>query len=183
MKIPKPNAIMITTMAITGSVTLGVSVALIVRYYKAKQVTEETNMQFKDKSLPRGYRNNNPLNIRISDDRWLGKVSPNTDGSFEQFSTRAYGYRAALKLLRTYITRYNCTSIEKMISRWAPANENNTAHYIDTVAKRTGIDKTRLISATDKDSLTRIAHAMSFVENGYVPNNLMDDINEGWDMI
>jgi hypothetical protein len=41
--------------------------------------------------LPRGIRNNNPLNIRLNpDNRWQGRVSPklNSDGAFEQFQDR-----------------------------------------------------------------------------------------------
>ena len=39
-------------------------------------------------NLPRGYRNNNPLNIRyVAGNNWKGKVYPNTDrnNTFEQF--------------------------------------------------------------------------------------------------
>ena len=49
--------------------------------------------------MTRGYRNNNPLNIRIDKKNpWLGRVIPNTDGEFEQFTSMAYGYRAAMVL-------------------------------------------------------------------------------------
>jgi hypothetical protein len=34
-------------------------------------------------SGPRGFRNNNWLNIRISDNAWQGKKTNNTDGAFE----------------------------------------------------------------------------------------------------
>jgi uncharacterized protein YggE len=34
-------------------------------------------------SAPKGFRNNNWLNIRISDNNWQGKVPNNTDGEFE----------------------------------------------------------------------------------------------------
>jgi hypothetical protein len=48
--------------------------------------------------LPRGIRNNNPLNIRLNpDNRWQGKVPPkrNSDGALEQFHDRIMGLRAA----------------------------------------------------------------------------------------
>ena len=35
----------------------------------------ETDMA-QNELLPRGYRNNNPVNIRISSNKWAGKVSP-----------------------------------------------------------------------------------------------------------
>jgi hypothetical protein len=34
-------------------------------------------------SGPRGFRNNNWLNIRISNNAWQGKKTNNTDGAFE----------------------------------------------------------------------------------------------------
>ena len=43
----------------------------------------------------RGLRNNNPLNIRCSADRWQGMATTQTDKSFVQFETMGYGYRAA----------------------------------------------------------------------------------------
>ena len=39
----------------------------------------------------RGIRNNNPLNIRHSADRWQGARMKQTDPSFVQFKTMAYG--------------------------------------------------------------------------------------------
>ena len=145
--------------------------------------------------LPRGYRNNNPVNIRISSIKWNGKVYPNTDGTFEQFIDMVHGYRAALVLLRGegYINGGNNT-IRKIITKFAPANENYTAGYIKDVSELTGIGPDAVLSRNDKDKLTRIVYAMSIVENGYKDKNgndikatynlpNMDIINEGWDKI
>ena len=49
--------------------------------------------------LPRGIRNNNPLNIRKSKDQWQGMRREQTDSAFCQFENLAYGWRAAFKLL------------------------------------------------------------------------------------
>ena len=127
----------------------------------------EYNMETNE-LLPRGYRNNNPVNIRISTNKWNGKISPNTDGVFEQFIDMVHGYRAALVLLRGkgYING-GLNTIRKMITKFAPANENYTAGYIADVSKMTGIDPDAVISRNDKDALTRIVYAMSIVENGY----------------
>ena len=46
-------------------------------------------------NLSRGLRNNNPLNIRHSADKWEGTRIVQTDKSFVQFTSMAYGYRAA----------------------------------------------------------------------------------------
>ena len=142
-----------------------------------------------DPKLPRGYRNNNPLNIRISTNAWKGKVSPNTDGAFEQFMDMAYGYRAALATMRTYIKKYGCDTVEKIINRWAPPTENNTLGYIKRVCDTAQLTPDTVVKRDDKDTLTKMAYAMSLVENGNteytrmmgLPN--MDIINEGWRLL
>lgn len=142
-----------------------------------------------DKNLPRGYRNNNPLNIRISSNAWKGKVSPNTDGAFEQFKTMAYGYRAALATMRTYITKYGLNTVAKIIERWAPANENNTLAYISHVCEFTGLTPDTVVNRNDQDTLTKMAYGMSLVENGnkaYTRALGLPDmavINEGWRLL
>ena len=55
---------------------------------------------------PRGIRNNNPLNIRRSTDRWEGAREEQKDKSFVQFKTMAYGYRAAWLILQSYYHRF-----------------------------------------------------------------------------
>ena len=144
--------------------------------------TETTpQQQFNDMSLPRGYRNNNPLNIRKGASAWKGKVVPGTDSAFEQFITMAYGYRAALYLLRKYILQGNNT-IRKIINKWAPPSENATSAYVTTVAARTGINADTVISRDDQQKLCKIAYAMAGVENGYPPAT-MDDIYQGWALL
>ena len=145
--------------------------------------------------LPRGYRNNNPLNIDYKTfNAWKGKVLPNTDGRFEQFENLAYGYRAALVLLRNYIKKYGCNTIAKIIARWAPENENNTSGYISRVCEMLGLPANTPVSVNNKELLCAMAYAMSIVENGYKDkhgNDLSDTyglpnmsvINQAWEMI
>ena len=90
--------------------------------------------------LPRGIRNNNPLNIRRGKDQWQGLRAQQTDASFCQFESLEYGWRAAFYLLtRTYYHKYRLYTIRAIISRWAPPNENLTATYIQNVCRLTGI--------------------------------------------
>ncbi len=132
----------------------------------------------------RGYRNNNPLNLRMSSNQWKGKVpaSENTDGAFEQFTSMAYGFRAALKNLRSYISKYRCDTIQSIVNKWAPASDgNNPTTYAARVAQTTGYAVTSKIAVTDKEKLCRIAYAMAIVENGSAP--VMTDIYAGWDLM
>ena len=93
--------------------------------------------------MTRGIRNNNPLNIRHSADRWEGRRKEQTDKSFVQFESMAYGYRAAWKTLQSYYNRF-CKqnkpfTVRNIIERWAPPKENDTEAYIRNVLKMTSI--------------------------------------------
>lgn len=89
--------------------------------------------------LPRGIRNNNPLNIRKGA-RWRGLRDFPTDKEFCEFQTMAFGFRAAFRTLITYYTKHDCRNLENIIYRWAPPKENNTLAYITHVRLKAGID-------------------------------------------
>jgi hypothetical protein len=114
---------------------------------------------------PRGIRNNNPLNLRHSRDTFKGEKM-STDKDFEQYESIEYGYRAAFVTLHTYLVKYGCNTIEKIIARFAPPNENNTQAYIATVVKYSGVAADEALTATSGDKYILIVSAMSFVENG-----------------
>ncbi len=179
----REETLILATAGTVAGILLIVLIVLLVRYLLAKRTSEETMQQFQNTALPRGYRNNNPLNIRISSERWLGKVSPNTDGSFEQFSAMEYGYRAAIKTLQTYIRKHHCDTIEKIITRWAPPSENNTQAYIANVANRAGLSPTETITPTNHNQLTAIVYAMAISENGFTPQPDRQAIETAWTML
>lgn len=113
---------------------------------------------------PRGYRNNNPLNIRHNADVFQGETK-GADKSFKTFVSMPYGYRAAFVTLATYLSR-GWNTIEKIISRWAPPNENDTQAYIVNVEKWSGVPRNKILTAADGADYILIVAAMSFVENG-----------------
>ncbi len=115
--------------------------------------------------VPRGIRNNNPLNIRIGN-TWLGERANPVDQEFEEFVTMEYGLRAAFLILRRYIRRYGKNTVTSIVSTWAPSSENNTLKYIDTVCHRTGLTPTQMISYEDKTTMCKLVGAMAFVECG-----------------
>lgn len=115
--------------------------------------------------IPRGIRNNNPLNIRIGN-TWLGEVTNPTDNEFEQFVHVCYGLRAGFILLKRYINRYKLNTIEKIISRWAPQNENNTRSYINQVARGMNIDPDTPLLYEDQNTICTLVYEMVYVENG-----------------
>lgn len=118
-----------------------------------------------NKPLPRGIRNNNPLNIRIGN-VWLGEVTDPTDPNFEQFQSMIYGVRAGFVLLRRYINHYHRTTIPQVISAWAPVCENDTTRYIDKVSEVSGISLDTQLNFFDKDQMVKLVDAMILVENG-----------------
>lgn len=146
------------------------------------EMANEAQTQFNNTSLPRGYRNNNPLNIRKNaSNAWKGKVVPGSDPAFEQFITMAYGYRAALYLLRKYIGQGHNT-IRKIINKWAPPSENNTSGYVSHVSGRSGISADTILDRNDQEKLCKIAYAMAWSENG-TPPATMNDIYAGWALL
>ena len=114
--------------------------------------------------IPRGLRNNNPLNIRHNADVFQGEVQ-GTDKSFKTFSTLPFGYRAAFVTLATYNARGQNT-IEKIISRWAPPIENDTNRYIANVEKWSGVSRNKELTLADGADYILIVAAMCFMENG-----------------
>lgn len=115
--------------------------------------------------IPRGIRNNNPLNIRIGN-VWIGEVREPNDPDFEQFISMVYGVRAGFVLIRRYIRHYHRTTIPQVIAAWAPSNENNTTAYIDKVCQVSGIDRDVQLKFEDEDQMVALVDAMILVECG-----------------
>jgi len=136
-----------------------------------------------DMDLPRGLRLNNPGNIRISTTKWQGEIIPSADKSFKQFTSMSYGYRAMLKLIRNYRILYELDTIRKIVSRWAPPNENKTNAYINFVSKYTGYQPDTVISVYKREQMVIIAAAITLQENGHDYKVNMPDINKGWDLL
>ena len=139
--------------------------------------------------MTRGQRNNNPLNIRHSADRWQGARIEQTDKAFVQFKSMAYGYRAAWKVLESYWNHFYQNkqpfTIPNIIARWAPPTENDTQHYIRTVLKLTSLGGKENLPqpsrGVDTERLERLLRAMTTMECG-IPYQEVDSqaIREGW---
>lgn len=121
----------------------------------------------KTRNLPRGLRNNNPLNIRIGNN-WLGERPPRecSDDQFEEFVAMVYGLRAAFCIIRRYIRHYHRSTIRQIITSWAPANENDTERYVQVVSRETGINPDDQVVYEDKPTMCAIVRAMAHVEVG-----------------
>ncbi|MCW4526063.1 structural protein [Proteus mirabilis] len=116
----------------------------------------------------RGERNNNPGNIRHGS-KWQGLSAQQTDKDFCQFVSPEYGIRAIYKLLQTYQKIYELNTVESIIDRYAPPNENNTAGYINRAAKDIGVSVNESINVSSKPVAIALATAIVGVELGYQP--------------
>lgn len=133
--------------------------------------------------LPRGLRNNNPLNIRKGND-WMGERRNQKDKAFEEFETIELGLRAGFIIIFNYIRklylRPRCNTPATIIRRWAPPSENNTQRYLGVVCKRSKLIPGEVLQTSDKDKLCSLVAAMCFVECGQeIP---MDVIEKGYDL-
>ena len=126
-------------------------------------------MKSEELKLPRGIRNNNPLNIRRSADKWQGLKAQQEDREFFQFSEMKWGWRAAFRLLcHTYYEKHKLRTIRAIITRWAPPKENNTEAYIRRVTDRIGIGADTVLGSPQEHPAQwmMIAMALAIVECG-----------------
>lgn len=117
--------------------------------------------------ISRGFRNNNPGNLIITNSNWIGKVprSQNTDGRFEQFTSMFWGIRAMLIDIIGDIVKDGLDTLNKLIPEYAPSFENNTQAYIKRVSQATGLQPNQNIPL-DKEMLRKLIKAKIEVENG-----------------
>ncbi|WP_238132274.1 structural protein [Vibrio cincinnatiensis] len=130
-------------------------------------------------TAPRGVRANNPLNIEISSaNNWRGKVTPSIDKRFETFSDSKYGFRAGAVTLRNYQSLYGLYTLNEILNRFAPPNENKTDNYAKFVGDQVGVGVNESIDLQDGETLARVLHAMSIMEvgRGYYT---LDDARKG----
>lgn len=130
--------------------------------------------------MSRGLKNNNPGNLRHSNEKWQGETK-GSDKAFKTFSSIEWGYRAMFKLLQNYQKLYGLSTLEEIINRYAPPVENHTDNYISAVERWAKVRRSVPINTSDKDVMIRIVSAMSKVENG-VPA-ILSDVEKGWNLL
>lgn len=130
---------------------------------------------------PRGIRNCNPGNIRITKDKWRGLREKQTDGEFFQFTEMKWGYRALIRTLQNYRRRHGCQTVADFIRRWAPEKENDTASYITAVCRKLEAPTAYVPDVEEKGTMCAFAAAISEVENGRPA--VMTDVEAGWELL
>ena len=92
-----------------------------------------------------------------------------------------YGIRAAIKTIRTYVTKHGCNTMNDIIRRWAPPTENKTAAYINAVYMESGIYPDDEINIYDRRQMGNLIQAMAIIESRYHMTESMFD--KAWDLL
>lgn len=131
--------------------------------------------QFSGANEPRGIRNNNPGNLN-----YVGQngatLEDHATPRFARFNSAFEGFAALGKQIKAY---YNGTSkaagyqklqsVEDIISRFAPASENNTQAYINKLSKMLGVGRGDSLNIQDPQVLATLMNGVTQIENGKNP--------------
>ena len=123
----------------------------------------------------RGLRNNNGGNLRTGSP-WRGLAEPHemtdeqlAEDEFCVFIAPIYGIRALCKLLINYNTRHGLNTIRGIISRYAPASENDLEAYIHHIAVAVGYGADHELNIYSHAVMRRLVVAIITHENGACP--------------
>lgn len=114
----------------------------------------------------RGFRNNNPLNLRyVEKNKWDHQTGKDS-GGYCVFDDPVYGIRAAVMLLKKYQDKYNLRTIYSSIERFAPPEDDNyTEKYAKFVASAIGKDAHDTYDSRDPAEVKAMIEAMIDFEN------------------
>jgi hypothetical protein len=134
--------------------------------------------------LPRSVRNNNPGNIERNLIAWEGLASPDEmtpeqqqETRFAVFTGADWGFRALARDLHNKWAR-GLDTVRKIISVYAPPNENDTEAYIRDVSDRMQVSPDQPLALGNASQLAAMARAIAVHEAGgwYFSD---DDLNRG----
>ncbi len=121
----------------------------------------------------RGLRNNNPLNLVHSDNKWQGMAKEQNDNRFVSFTSLEFGIRAAMVNIRTYIVKYRTQTPRTIINKWCP--DETAPAYVRVVCTKANLRPDEPLRFTQKNIICRLVWAMAFVECGVeIPFNYFE---------
>ncbi|PIJ43330.1 hypothetical protein [Tatumella sp. OPLPL6] len=136
----------------------------------------------------RNFRNNNFGNLNFVGQE--GAVLEDTPGKgqarFARFATPEDGFRALANQVSSYANGTSkaagyqqLNTVQDIISKWAPPNENDTGKYIQTISASLGVKPTDKINTADPQVMTKLIRAISTYEggnptvsDGYIQNSI-----------
>lgn len=128
--------------------------------------------------VSRAQRNLNPGNLRplARNQKWVGQIGIDIfpGGPFVKFQTAGLGFRALIILLRNYYRKHNLNTIEKIISRYAPIEENDVNGYIRAVERNTGFARNASLNVVSPNIMLSLVVAIARHEAGNIWWNSSD---------
>lgn len=112
----------------------------------------------------RAERNNNPGNLNFVGQAGATLEAGN-NARFAKFGSTAEGVSALAKQLNRYGER-GLDTIKKIITTYAPSNENNTQAYIDALSKRLGVSSDQKLDLKDASTLSGLIKGIARHESG-----------------
>ena len=113
---------------------------------------------------------NNPGNIRLTSETWVGQVKPGDSTAFVTFSEPLYGYRALYKLIINYING-GFNNLNRIVYKYAPPGDNNPSNaYVQFLENYTGLNREQTINPYDFSTIFKIGMGISRFETGQIPN-------------
>lgn len=115
-------------------------------------------------TLDRGFRNNNPGNIKPAGVQFNGLTGTDAQG-FGIFSSMQYGIRAIAVILKTYSSRYGLNTVDGLIRRWSATDQDA---YVANVSALLGVDPHDYLDVSDPDTLQGLVTGIIRQENGAI---------------
>lgn len=128
---------------------------------RATEIMNDGKMPARNTS--RAERNNNPGNLEFRGQR--GATPEDGSGRFAKFGSAEEGVAALARQLQLYGSR-GINTIEKIISKYAPPSENNTAAYVNAMVNRLGVASTKELDLNDPATLSGLIKGISKHEAG-----------------
>lgn len=108
---------------------------------------------------------NNPFNIKRTTYPYAGKVIGNF-GTFEHFENIQFSVAAYLSLLQRNYFKLGFNTLEKIVYKYAPPEENDTKKYISDLSNETGFAPDEVLKF-DFNTMWRICKAQAKLESSY----------------
>lgn len=99
------------------------------------------------------------------------------------FKSPEWGFRAVYKLLQTYRKKYGLDTPYKIIARFAPTSENDTAAYAKAVAKALGIGIHDAFAPTRTNYFAVIKAMATHETGGWSPYWTDRQLNDGMSLL
>jgi hypothetical protein len=129
--------------------------------------------------LSRGLQNNNPGNVRLSSDRWMGQVTENeqTDTDFVQFIDLPFGIRAMMTVIMNYVITAGVTTLYTLVEKYDyPGRDRYYTFLMNQGNKR--LPRT-------EDEFKKLIADMIIMENGIDGRQNIDqvDLSQGYALV